>query len=546
MHGPSAPAPGIRAGSAWSEAMADPADGTAWNALADACAARDPIAGARLLLRAAVCTSSADQTWPGRALAAAEAARNAALRRPPTDETAAILLRALRSLPHSWRELLAYGLLSMDQGRLDDALTAFRCATIADPGEAQAPLAAGMCFKRLLLQRWYGTFARMMRWAIRLDPSSAAGHAYLAQALNLQGGLAGAILAARRSIALAPDNIASWLMLSQLHADTEQFEDALRIVTRLARLDDWAGRLAERIETLRALVAPAPRRAAARFARWPTEMRHFTDFRDLIKRKVLNELPADAPIVSPTTSFFTLGSCFAQNVGLELQRRGHRVHPLSCAEELNNTHTNRRLLEALRDGTRDSVVDYVGRRVGVGDTSDTRAALEQADVVIYTLGVAAGFFDRVTGKPVIPQADGVGVGMHSLATRCDFRTTSVAENLDNMEAIVAALRAVNPRSCIILSVSPVPLKGTFERSSPVLADCVSKSILRVVADELMRRGIERLWYWPSFEIVRWLAPQLGRPFAVQDDSTRHVDSDLIELIVELFIESFSGDRAAAT
>jgi len=60
-------------------------------------------------------------------------------------------------------------------------------------------------------------------------------------------------------------------------------------------------------------------------------------------------------------------------------------------------------------------------------------------------------------------------------------------------------------------VSPVPLKATFERLSPIIADCVSKSILRVAAHEFMSSAAGAgTIYWPSFEVFRWLGGHVGR------------------------------------
>ncbi len=88
------------------------------------------------------------------------------------------------------------------------------------------------------------------------------------------------------------------------------------------------------------------------------------------------------------------------------------------------------------------------------------------------------------------------------AERHRFRQTSVAENEQNILAIVELIRSTNPTAPIVLTLSPVPLKATFRHISCV-TDCVSKSVLRVAIDNVMSMEPDDVWYWPSFEVVRW-------------------------------------------
>ena len=83
----------------------------------------------------------------------------------------------------------------------------------------------------------------------------------------------------------------------------------------------------------------------------------------------------------------------------------------------------------------------------------------------------------------------------------------------------------------------MPLKASFEFDSAVQADCLSKSTLRVAAHEILAQGIENVFYWPSFEIVRWLSSHTESPFGKDDQNNLHVNEDIINLIMELFIEN---------
>ncbi len=103
---------------------------------------------------------------------------------------------------------------------------------------------------------------------------------------------------------------------------------------------------------------------------------------------------------------------------------------------------------------------------------------------------------------------------------------------------------------IVLTVSPVPLSGTLEFHSAVVADCISKSTLRVACHEVMsvQEGTDVL-YWPSFEIVRWLGTHFGpdqpHVYGAHDSNTRHVSEWMVTLIIDLFLEHYSVREAAA-
>jgi hypothetical protein len=150
-------------------------------------------------------------------------------------------------------------------------------------------------------------------------------------------------------------------------------------------------------------------------------------------------------------------------------------------------------------------------------------ALEQADVIIFTVGVAPCFFERESGAFVLPRASSVSLWAQ-----------------DNILAIIEAAKSLNADVKIVLTVSPVPLKATLEMASVVQADCISKSTLRVAVHEVMGQGIDGVVYWPSFEIARWLSAYFPATFGADDGRSRHVSKAVIEVILELFLERYGA------
>lgn len=157
------------------------------------------------------------------------------------------------------------------------------------------------------------------------------------------------------------------------------------------------------------------------------------------------------------------------------------------------------------------------------------------------------FFDRADGRFCFVHGSN-GVSWRYLTRRAVSRSTSVEENHVNLRCILgAAGRLCRPGSRAIVTVSPVPLGATAEFESPGIADCLSKSILRLACHQAISEAGSDAHYWPSFEMVRWLGAHLQDPpgpvFGADDGSSRHVSSWLVDIIIELFLETYSVGAA---
>ncbi|MGN5038161.1 GSCFA domain-containing protein [Aeromonas sp. 75A] len=161
--------------------------------------------------------------------------------------------------------------------------------------------------------------------------------------------------------------------------------------------------------------------------------------------------------------------------------------------------------------------------------------IKDAKCFIYTLGLGAAFFSKSTGELLVPDSDWVGT--RALIEHGEFKTTSVSDNYRNILEIISLIRKVNIGAQIIITLSPVPLLATFERHSAVIADCLSKSVLRVAVNEVMNDKIDAVYYWPSFEAVRWLGPHIGKCYGSDDGVSRHINESIISDIISVFVDS---------
>jgi len=256
----------------------------------------------------------------------------------------------------------------------------------------------------------------------------------------------------------------------------------------------------------------------------------------ILDDQVLRWTGGPRSLIARDDRIVAVGSCFALNLSYALTDLGMDAHALPFSEEINNTHVNRLLFEQLLgfDETGEDGV-FQGQSLG-----DLHRLIAEAKVLIFTCGTSVGFF-KPDGSPVIPGGEYANINAVFFRENV-ARKITVAENTANLRAIVSAARRINPGIAIILTVSPVPLARAFDEDSAVVGDFLSKSTLWVAIDELMGAGEEGLYYWPSFEIAKWILPHYGRElpdglfFGADDGVSRHPSRDMVREIIGAFLK----------
>jgi hypothetical protein len=88
--------------------------------------------------------------------------------------------------------------------------------------------------------------------------------------------------------------------------------------------------------------------------------------------------------------------------------------------------------------------------------------------------------------------------------------------------------------------------ATFRDVSCMTADCVSKSVLRVALDQVMGDGREGVYYWPSYEVVRWAGAHLAWPaYGLHNRKPRDVSKRIVAEIIDAFVEAYYTPEAVA-
>lgn len=393
---------------------------------------------------------------------------------------------------------------------------------------------------------------KSFRSLVAIAPDDAESYYWLGESLCYQGRVGEAEPIFEKSVALLEKGFV--VELNRKAKIFERYGQALQANDRIDRAMEFFQRaidldpkiassthdLAGASYNLRGLAKLKARPSSTKIARWPVKLDQVSDLRKVVFQQFVDGADP-VPILSARSRVLTLGSCFAQNIAMVLSRRGVNAKSLGMGELINSTYANRALLhwllneegDSLDEETQGVFAQYYGN-----EKSSARDSFASADVFVFTLGVAPCFFNRKTGSFHLsyPNTN----TLHLLAEN-EFRTTTVAENVQNIEGIIRAVRKLSPGATIFFTVSPVPLAATFEYSSAILADCVSKSTLRVAIDEVCRAKPPGIHYWPSFEIVRWLGVYEGGAYGAEDGTSRHVSEHYIDVIMEAFVAHYGVD-----
>ncbi|MFC1816628.1 GSCFA domain-containing protein [Thermodesulfobacteriota bacterium] len=290
--------------------------------------------------------------------------------------------------------------------------------------------------------------------------------------------------------------------------------------------------------------------------------------------------PADGQYPSPknyglkitrTTPIASIGSCFAREIRRVLLDKGYAyiteethhpasVHASAAWERLYNSFSIRQIFEytfedwhpdlrwwrspesgQIQDPYRriflyetlaEAEADFARHRI------HSRRALEQAEVLIVTLGLTEIWEDKIDGA-VICLPSGPYVNEGGDMRRYRFRVSRYAENLKNLERIQAIMAKHNPKCRLLITVSPVHLWATFRKDLDVIsASCNSKSTLRAVTDEFSVRH-ENVFYFPAFEMATIYRPLTGQSLFAKGKENFHVNPETVNFIMEQFFNFYS-------
>lgn len=282
-------------------------------------------------------------------------------------------------------------------------------------------------------------------------------------------------------------------------------------------------------------------------------------------------------LIEPQDKVVTAGSCFAQHVARFLAQAGfnflvteqpHSLLSDALAHKLNyglfsarygNIYTTRQLRQLLEraygsftpadgawrrqdgrwvDPFRPQILPggYVSPREVELDRENhlaaVRQAIEEMGVFVFTLGLTESWLDNRDGA-VYPLAPGVAGGIYD-ETIHEFRNFDVGEVAADLQWSLDFIRSRNPAVKFILTVSPVPLNATALDRHVAVSTAYSKSVLRVVAEQICNAN-DRCDYFPSYEII---TSPITRSVYYEDDA-REIRIEGVRHVMSLFLKHYA-------
>ncbi len=213
-------------------------------------------------------------------------------------------------------------------------------------------------------------------------------------------------------------------------------------------------------------------------------------------------------LVTHNYTLWTMGSCFADEIGKQLEDRlfnircnpcGTLYNPLSIARTLHRIASGATYCEAdlFQHNSLWHSPDFHSRfsaptpgevlsKINTAITT-LHAELSSLNLLMITLGSARAFISNDSRLPV--------ANCHKLpASHFTVRDVSVAETVDTLSAALQVLQQANPNLQVLLTVSPIRHKAYGYH-----ADRLSKATLLLAVEQLCR-DFDAI-YFPAYEIM---------------------------------------------
>jgi len=262
---------------------------------------------------------------------------------------------------------------------------------------------------------------------------------------------------------------------------------------------------------------------------------------DAVRVQALSGWMPEEPVITPQTRVTAFGSCFAANISNYLGGRGYSVsshddsmsdaYVVRIGEAMMNSFVIRQQFEwAWENAAYDEGLWYTGDEAPLDYSEEvrllTKSIFDETDVFILTFGLSEVWHDKESGD----------VFMRALPKSAfdpekhGFKVSTIEENRANLDRIYELIRKHAPHAKVIYTLSPIPLAATFRPHACITSNAVSKSILRVAIDEVVRAHQDEgvLHYWPSYEIIKDVLPGCFKT------DGRHVKEPVLKYIMTQF------------
>jgi hypothetical protein len=265
--------------------------------------------------------------------------------------------------------------------------------------------------------------------------------------------------------------------------------------------------------------------------KYPRVAAAFTQDRDFVWKHLFSgyELPQKSRFESQT-KVLTMGSCFAVNISNALRNAGIDAQALRLHEEANSPLANFYLVDYLRKERWSRYRALFDKEIHASKCHEFRQLVKSAGLFILTLGVGICCFDKKSGRLILRPNSREAIDSN-------WRFLNTIEVEKYVTKLIKEIRKINPALPMVLTVSPVPIYRSFLAPSAFVDDCFSKCMLRGAVQQIQNKN-SSIYYWPTFELFRWMGSHFNPVYGADDGLPRHPNKHLVELATSAFKDAF--------
>ena len=281
------------------------------------------------------------------------------------------------------------------------------------------------------------------------------------------------------------------------------------------------------------------------------------------------------PKFKNTDIFFSFGSCFARNFTTFLKTKNIEASNFGQIEDLNSPGSNSTILKCIHLEKKD-LEKYIINNVNIfwktssnykkdeivkkkiEEIQNLKNQFLKANKIIITLGNIIDYYTKKNNKDILApkfisiETEDINQKTKSnqkmLSSKTYLRMSSFSETRSYIFNIYESIRKISNNIDIIFTVSPVPIDNVLGienklNLNAIEIDCISKSTIRAALYELMISEIikdKKCFYLPSYEIIKWVAPMIGKQvYGFDDAASRHVSNIYLNTVCEfIYFHSF--------
>jgi hypothetical protein len=271
-----------------------------------------------------------------------------------------------------------------------------------------------------------------------------------------------------------------------------------------------------------------------------------------IEDQILAGWMPSEPFINPDAKVTFIGCCFGSSLLDHLKTLDYAAPGdidtqfMPISETLSTSFAMRQMFEWRFEGMKPDRVLVKGNRLMEINFSDelwmhSLDRLAVTDVFILMISSAEIWYDEPSGGVTWRETPGAH------PTRQKFRTSTVAENRANLRAIYDVVRRHRPQAKIILMLSPIPMIATYRQQSCIVANTVSKAVIRAAMDEVWQEvGADgHLLYCPVYEVIQegFGANPYGGHY---NGDRRHINDRALDHLIRLFEAYYCQVRTLST